>query len=89
MSRRKKKAGKNRGPPFVEIAGELFINMAFDMTPLGDDIRLRITAEICPDVPANKLMLLRALTAKETRLVRQCRRDADVEAWSQISGTGS
>ena len=89
MSGRKKKADEDRGPPFVEITGNLFINLAFDMAPLGDDIRLQVAADVCPEVSANKLMILRALTAKETRLVRQCRRDADVEAWAQISGTGS
>ena len=77
--------GGLRGPPFVEVEGNLYLNLAFDLPPYGKDVRLKIAAVICPKAPAESLMLLRLLTDEEARLVREYRVNGDVEAWAKIT----
>jgi len=73
---------EDRGPIFVEVAGCLYLNLAFDLEPLGEDIRLRVARDL--GATANELLLLRKLTVPEERLARRCRLDADTEAWARI-----
>ena len=84
MSRRSR-----RGPPFVEIGGRLYVNLAFDLAPLGPDVRERIAATLVGEVAAKDLMLLRLLTAAEAKMVRRRRREFNDEVWALLTGPGS
>ena len=85
MSRRRVR----RGPPFVEIGGHLYLNLAFDLRPLGPDVRERIAGMLGKNVAAKELMLLRLLTAAEAKMVRRRRREFDDEVWALLTGPGS
>ena len=85
MSRRgHRKRREDRGPVFVEVAGRLYLNLAFDLEPLGEDLRVRVSKEM--SLTADEIVLLRKLTPAEEKLARRCRRDADTEAWARILG---
>lgn len=85
MSRRKRRRSKDRGPPIVEISGRLYLNAAFDLPPLGPDIREKVVRELQPAVDVGQVMVLRLLPPPEAKLVRKRRMDADVEAWAAIT----
>ena len=80
---------RRRGPPFIEIGGYLYMNLAFDLPPLGPDVRERIAATLVGEVEAKDLMLLRLLTAAEAKMVRRRRREFDDEVWALLTGPGN
>lgn len=81
MTRRRREITM-RGPPFVEIEGVLYRNMAFDLWPLGEDVRERIAAEL--GIRPDSLHVLQRLARREARLLRCARDSADVEAWAVL-----
>lgn len=72
----------NRGRPFVEIGGELFVNLAFDLEPLGDDPRTRVARIV--EAKADQLQILRQLNSEESALVNASLEQAQVEAWALL-----
>ncbi|MBI2375126.1 MAG: hypothetical protein HYV07_14105 [Deltaproteobacteria bacterium] len=72
----------NRGRPFVEIGGELFVNLAFDLEPLGDDPRTRVAWIV--EARADQLQVLRHLDKEEADLVTASLEQAQVEAWALL-----
>ena len=85
MSRRRNR----RGSPFVEIGGHLYLNLAFDLPPLGSDVRERIAGMLGGEVMAKDLMLLRLLRAAEAKMVSRRRQGFDDEVWALLIGAGS
>lgn len=79
---RRRREVEQRGPPFVEIAGVLYLNLAFDLLPMGEDVRQVVGLEL--SLPPASLVLLQRLEHGEARLVRATRGDAEVEAWARL-----
>jgi len=73
-----------RGPAFVEIGSCFYLNLSFDLEPLGEDVRNQVESLVIPDVPADKLLILRELSHSEVRLLQRMRLDCDTETWARI-----
>jgi hypothetical protein len=65
-----------RGPPFIEVDGVWYLNVAFELPPEGRS---------APSGTSRDPMALRRLTAKETALLLERRLDADLEVWAKIT----
>ena len=65
-----------RGPPFIEVDGVWFLNIAFELPPDGSGV---------PEGSSSDPMMLRRLTDKESALLRERRLDADLEVWAKIT----
>ena len=65
-----------RGPPFIEVDGVWFLNVAFELPP--ED-------HTAPSDSSSDPMMLRRLTDRETALLRDRRLDADLEVWAKIT----
>jgi len=65
-----------RGPPFIEVEGVWYLNVAFELPPEG---------QAAPAGSSSDPMALRRLTDKEAALLRDRRLDADLEAWAKIT----
>ena len=65
-----------RGPPFIEVDGMCFLNVAFELPPDGAGV---------PEGSSSDPMVLRRLTDKETALLRERRLDADLEVWAKVT----
>lgn len=76
-----------RGPAFVEIEGDLYVNLAFDLPPLEPDPRTALSHQF--HVAAEDLMLLRRLSNAETQVVRRSIRERDAEAWACITSASA
>ncbi len=63
----------------------MFLNLAFDLSPHGEDIRGRIATGLKIDVSAEELVVLRELSKREARLVRGAIEDAQVEVWARLT----
>ena len=74
---------EERGPPFVEIEGVLYLNVAFDLAPIALDPRAAL-AEKGGEDRADLCILLR-LRYAEAQLVRRYRDDSETEAWARVS----
>ena len=72
-----------RGPAFVTIDGKLYVNVAFDLPPLGPDPRVEVGRQL--DVPHREVVLLRRLTAAEAKRVRRAFHERNAEAWASIT----
>ncbi len=82
-ARRSARSLLRRGPPFVEISGRLYLNIAFEIPPpSADDINAKRASRA---EPSQDPIVLRPLTAKEAKLVHELRLDADLEAWARIT----
>lgn len=81
--RRRRREITERGPPFVEIEGILYRNLAFDLRPLGEDVRDSLGKEL--GVAASRLLLLQQLDDEEAHLVLRQRDDAEVEVWALLT----
>ncbi len=75
---------RDRGPPFVEVEGRLYLNLAFDLAPRGPDPRRDVGALL--GCPPETLVVLRALDAREARTVKERTEDAEVEGWALVVG---
>ena len=82
---RRRSRRRDRGPPFVEIGGRLYLNAAFDLPPLGADVRVDVAPKLGSGVTVGQVMVLRLLTPAEAKVVREVRMNADVEAWAKIT----
>ena len=78
---------RDRGPPFVEVEGRLYLNLAFDLAPRGPDPRHEVAALL--GCAPETLVVLRALDARQARTVTERRADADVEGWAVLVGTAA
>ncbi len=65
-----------RGPPFIEVDGQWFLNVGFELPEDG-------AADA--DDPSKDLLVLRPLTDDEAQMLRERRFDADLEVWARVT----
>ncbi len=65
----------HRGPPFVEVDGDWYLNVAFELPAAVSSVAAN----------SSDPMVLRRLTASETKLLRDRRLDTDLEVWARIT----
>lgn len=81
MTREQRTTG-HHGPPIVEIGGKMYVNVAHIIERGALDPRAEVGRILGLD--PERVLVLRALTPVEARLVRSLRLDADTEAWARL-----
>ena len=70
--------------PFVEFDGRAYLVVNFDLSPRDIPPLPELLDGLLNHHDAEDILLLRPLTEPEAELLREYRRDLEVEAWARI-----